>query len=256
MIAGQLVCRPRRRRRDLRRRSGRDSEGPSIREGGEWEQWDWETDPPSRLQDQTPPSNESRSFADDGKPTEPTEGQPHHEIEQPPRLDAEGEAALDRAAERVRREGERKRLEEKFGWGPGDETIKSKEEFLRKTSEGSRMDRVIVADLGVEGGGATIFGHIIGDRWVFRQGGSSIALDADDNEGWRTWESDSAADLSAVVPTNWPLMYPIKVHPEFVDWFRDHYEAARASLRDDLRAYQPRSSHGDWRKVFGEAGNL
>ena len=59
-------------------------------------------------------------MADDTKPTEPTEDRPRQGCEQPPSLDAEDEAALDRAWERIRRrEEKRKRLSEKFGWGPG-----------------------------------------------------------------------------------------------------------------------------------------
>jgi hypothetical protein len=51
---------------------------------GEWEEWGWETDPPSRLQQQAASSKASRAMTDDGHPTEPTERQLHHEIEQPP----------------------------------------------------------------------------------------------------------------------------------------------------------------------------
>jgi hypothetical protein len=117
------------------------------------------------------------------------------------------------------------------------------------------VDKVIIARLGLEGGGATIFGRVVGDRWGFWQGGFSITLDADDNEEWRTWESDSAADLSAIVPAKWPLMFPSDVHPDFVGWFREHYEAARASLSECEWAYQARSPHSDWREVFGLARN-
>jgi hypothetical protein len=119
-------------------------------------------------------------------------------------------------------------------------------------SEGSPVDKVIIARLRVEGGGATILGRVVGDRWVFWQDGSSIALDADVNEEWRKWESDPVYELSAVLPADWPLMFPSNVHPDFVGWFRDHYEAVRASVRDDLRPYQSGSPNWRWRRVFGE----
>ncbi len=32
-------------------------------------------------------------------------------------------------------------------------------------------------------------------------------------------------------------MHPIEIHPEFVGWFREHYEAARAGLPVDQRVY-------------------
>jgi hypothetical protein len=120
-------------------------------------------------------------------------------------------------------------------------------------SGGSPVEKVIVARLGLEGGGVTIFGRVVEGPLVFWQAGTSIAMDADDNEEWREWESDSSINLSAVVPGNWPLMSPREIHPAFVPWFRRHYDAARASLRDDLRAYQAGSRDREWRRVFGEA---
>jgi hypothetical protein len=40
------------------------------------------------------------------------------------------------------------------------------------------VEKVVIARLGVEGGGVTIFGHLDRDRWVYWQRGSSFALDA------------------------------------------------------------------------------
>lgn len=110
--------------------------------------------------------------------------------------------------------------------------------------------RVTVADLVLEGGGATVLGTRVDGRWSFWHEGSSIALDENDDEEWRAWASDQSADLAAVVPGIWPLMYPVAVHQEFVGWFRDHYEAARAGLDGAARADQERWQDRRWQEVF------
>jgi hypothetical protein len=109
---------------------------------------------------------------------------------------------------------------------------------------------MVVAKLGVEGGGVTILGICADGGWSFWQEGSSIALDANDEEEWQSWASQQSRDLSAVVPGDWPLMYPEEVHPEFVGWFRESYDAARAGVRDDLRASQARWRDPVWQRVF------
>jgi hypothetical protein len=117
------------------------------------------------------------------------------------------------------------------------------------------VDKVVIADLGIEGGGATILGTRINDRWSFWYEGSSIALDANDDEEWRAWASAQEDVLASVVPSNWPLMFPITIHPNFVGWFRDNYEAARAGLSASTQEYQTRHPHWRWQGVFsgGEA---
>jgi hypothetical protein len=108
----------------------------------------------------------------------------------------------------------------------------------------------VVADLGLEGGGATIIGSLVDGHWLFWYKGSTIALDANDDEEWRYWSTKPSPDLSAALPAGWPLMYPIKLHPEFVGWFRDHYEAACACLREDLRTSQAEYTDRHWQRVF------
>jgi hypothetical protein len=111
-------------------------------------------------------------------------------------------------------------------------------------------DRVVVAELGLEGGGATVLGFRVGGRWRFWQEGSSITLDADDGEEWQRWASEQSEDLAAVVPATWTLMFPVTVHPEFVEWFRCRYEAARAGLDVGARESQARHPDRHWQRVF------
>ncbi len=117
-------------------------------------------------------------------------------------------------------------------------------------------DRVVVAELGVEGGGVTILGTRVSGAWRFWQEGSSLGLDEDDVDYWRSWASEQAKELADVVPSEWPLMFPIVVHPDFVEWFRGHYQAARAGLQDGLRDYQAEHQNRRWQKVFWGASDV
>jgi hypothetical protein len=113
------------------------------------------------------------------------------------------------------------------------------------------MDKVIVADIGVEGGGITIYGGQSEGVWSFWTDGTSMDLDEKDNEKWHSWSSKPVSSLDLVVPKDWPMFYPSKIHPEFVPWFRDAYEKARASLPEDQRRYHDNHRHWRWSEVLG-----
>jgi hypothetical protein len=112
------------------------------------------------------------------------------------------------------------------------------------------MDQITVADLGLEGGGLTIHGRQEGGSWVFWTAGSSIALDENDDEKWRYWTTEQVADLNSVLPAEWPLFFPMEIHPEFRGWFRDHYEKACRTLREDLKKYQIKHPGNEWRGIL------
>ncbi len=78
------------------------------------------------------------------------------------------------------------------------------------------MDKVVIARMGVEGGGVTIYGRQVDGAWSFWQEGSSMDLDENDDEVWRVWSSDPVSALSAALSDKWWQMYPKEVHPEFV----------------------------------------
>ena len=111
-------------------------------------------------------------------------------------------------------------------------------------------ERVLIAKLGLEGGGATILGTCIDGRWSFWDEGTSMFLDENDDEEWRTWVSEPTGHLADVVSSLWPLMSPSGVHPDFVKWFRDHYEFARAGLDESSREYQAGYADQKWQQVF------
>jgi hypothetical protein len=117
--------------------------------------------------------------------------------------------------------------------------------------EGSNMEKVIVAEIGIEGGGMTIDGSKMDGVWSFWSEGKSIDLDENDREVWRSWSSEPVSSLDLVLPKDWPVFYPVKIHPDLVGWFRTNYDAARASLQEEQRRYQDKHRHRRWSEVLG-----
>jgi hypothetical protein len=76
-------------------------------------------------------------------------------------------------------------------------------------------------------------------------------LDENDNEISRSWSSEPVSSLDLVVPKDWLMFHPAEVHPEFLAWFRDAYEQARASLPEDLRRSQDEHRHKRWSEILG-----
>lgn len=112
------------------------------------------------------------------------------------------------------------------------------------------MDKFVVAQLGLEGGSATIMGQFAEGRWKFWNEGTSIALDENFDEDWREWVTDPSEDLGAAVPSCWLVMAPMMIHPDFVGWFRDNYEAALAALKSSERDYVSRFRSEEWQQIF------
>ncbi len=115
------------------------------------------------------------------------------------------------------------------------------------------MDKITVADIGVEGGGLTIYGKQAGSSWTFWTEGTSWGLDENDDEECRSWTTEPVADLNSVLPANWPLFFPVEIHPEFKGWFRDHYEKACSTLREDLKEHQIEHPGNEWRGILDSA---
>jgi hypothetical protein len=113
------------------------------------------------------------------------------------------------------------------------------------------MDKVVIAEIGVEGGGLTIYGTQSDGVWNFWTEGTSIDMDENDDEVWRSWSSEPVNSLELVVPQDWPLFSPIQIHPKFVEWFRENYDEAVLNLPEDQRRYQEKHRHGRWLHVLG-----
>src|SRR3954447_5803984 len=96
-------------------------------------------------------------------------------------------------------------------------------------------EKLVVARIGVEGGGSTIYGRQSDAGWSFWTEGTSMDLDENDDEVWRSWSSEPVTRLDLLLPKDWPIFYPLEIHPGFLAWFRQAYEKARASLSPDLR---------------------
>jgi hypothetical protein len=110
------------------------------------------------------------------------------------------------------------------------------------------MGEVVILGIGVEGGGATIYGRRVGGQWTFRQRGTAMDLDGNDDEIWRGWESEPVTDLTAVLPDRWYMWFPVEVHPEFRALLRAEYE--RAVARDDEMCHGPVHRHGRWLELL------
>ena len=115
------------------------------------------------------------------------------------------------------------------------------------------MNKILIADIGVEGGGTTIFGSQTGGIWSYWTEGTSMDLDDNDDEVWRSWSSVPVSSLDLVVPAEWPMFYPSKIHPDFLEWFRANYAKARASMSQDERRSQESHRHGHWQELLGLA---
>jgi hypothetical protein len=112
------------------------------------------------------------------------------------------------------------------------------------------MDKVLIAAMGIEGGGVTIYGRHSEGAWMFWDEGTSIGLDENDDEIWRSWSSKPVSTLDLVLPKGWPMFYPSEVHPDFLDWFREAYEKNRAVMSVDQRRYQENHKHERWSEVL------
>jgi len=112
------------------------------------------------------------------------------------------------------------------------------------------MDKLLIADIGVEGGGVQIFGKKSNSVWSFWSGGTSMDLDENEDEVWRSWSSKPVSSLDLVLPKDWVLFHPVEIHPDFLDWFRAAYDKGRASLPEDQRRYQDEHRHERWSEVL------
>ena len=113
------------------------------------------------------------------------------------------------------------------------------------------MDKVLIADIGVEGGGVQIFGEKSNGVWSFWTEGTSIDLDENEDEVWRFWSSKPVSSLELVLPNDWVLFHPVEIHPDFLDWFRENYDEAVLSRPQDQRRYHDEHRRWRWLKVLG-----
>jgi hypothetical protein len=112
------------------------------------------------------------------------------------------------------------------------------------------MEEVIIVNMGVEGGGVTIFGRQADGVWSFRQVGGSIDFDDNDEECWRSWSRDPVSELAEALPREWYQMCPIEIHPQFVEQMRHEYERSRDLGGRSWNQFR----HKRWDRLFTGAG--
>jgi hypothetical protein len=66
------------------------------------------------------------------------------------------------------------------------------------------MDKVLIAEIGVEGAGIWIYGRQSEGVWTFWNEGTSMDLDESDDEIWRSWSSEPVNSLDLLLRRNGP----------------------------------------------------
>lgn len=82
-------------------------------------------------------------------------------------------------------------------------------------------EKEVVLEIGVEGGGATIYRTPLSSGgWQYHVEGSSMYLDENDDEDWRSWSTEPVDSVRVAIQSiakdgSWVFYYPISVHPEY-----------------------------------------
>ncbi|MDD5460210.1 MAG: NUDIX hydrolase [Methylococcales bacterium] len=97
-------------------------------------------------------------------------------------------------------------------------------EALTKLNPGVNRnnDKILIASIGGEGGGADIYGRQTDNAWVYWNEGSS--MDADDIDIWISYSWEPVQELDDALPPWWMNAYPMEINPSYIPWFRERYE--------------------------------
>jgi hypothetical protein len=112
-------------------------------------------------------------------------------------------------------------------------------------------DKELVLDLGVEGGGATIFRTpFASGGWQFHVEGSSMYLDENDDEDWRGWSSKPVLSIEDAVRSisndgGWLFFYPISIHPDYRPAVWELVQATAGKLPNERRSMW-KHRRADW----------
>jgi hypothetical protein len=114
-------------------------------------------------------------------------------------------------------------------------------------------DKEMVLQLGVEGGGATIFRTpLASGGWQFHVEGSSIYLDENDDEDWRRWSSEPVLSIGEAMQSvaedgSWVMYYPMTIHPEYRIAVWELAQATASKLPDESSGMWKRR-RADWQR--------
>jgi|GEM_PF-5613686 len=119
-----------------------------------------------------------------------------------------------------------------------------------------RPRAIAILSLGLEGGGCRIMGRQGADGWVFWQAGTSMDIDLDDNETWRSFKTEPVPTLAEALPKGWCFCYPLRVHKDFIERVREEYERTKSLRAKRRRREAGFREHLDsvderWREVLG-----
>jgi hypothetical protein len=111
-----------------------------------------------------------------------------------------------------------------------------------------------VLEIGVEGGGATIYRTPLDTGgWRFHVEGTSMDLNKNDDEDWRSWTSEPVQTIAEALRSiaedgSWVFFHPISVHPEYrtIVWELVQ-ETASKLTQERPRMWQERNR--DWQRL-------
>jgi hypothetical protein len=115
-------------------------------------------------------------------------------------------------------------------------------------------EKELVLELGVEGGSATVYRTaLVYGGWQFHVEGSSIYLDENDFEDWRSWRSEPFLSIEEALESfakdgSWVLFYPVTVHPDFRPSACKLAQEVASKLPEELREMWKRRWK-DWQQI-------
>jgi len=113
------------------------------------------------------------------------------------------------------------------------------------------MDAQVIVEYGCEDGMVTVYGAKSEEGWLFWRHVGTADLDDNDEVGSspRSWAGPKTANLSEAVGKNWIFYNPVSIHPDFLPWFRQAYDAEWAQLPVETRL-QRKDSRRSWQELL------
>jgi hypothetical protein len=128
---------------------------------------------------------------------------------------------------------------------------------MRKSAGGTMAKGELVLELSLEGAGVTIYRTPVATGgWQFHIGGSTIDLDENDSEVWRSWQTELFTSLDEALRSvtkdgSWVIFFPTNVHPEYRAVLWPLAQDAADNLTDAQKKHWNRRIH-EWRRECQE----
>lgn len=120
-------------------------------------------------------------------------------------------------------------------------------------------EKEVVLELGLEGGDATIFRtRLPSGEWQFHVEGTSMFLDDNDDETWRSWQAEPVANLMAAIQSigedgSWVSYMPIRVHEAHRQAVWEATQQLACELPERLRRLW-KDRKAEWQRLSLDAG--